>query len=269
MAQHIFMETHMKKSSFTLLVILFAISACEMTPTPQVTVISQGTVTLPPPTPTESPEPALPAEPKKYSEAELDQMTPKEKIEASPEIEGLIKSNVSTIKGELVIYRDENENAIKVFNLATAQELTLIEAEIAEIDLADGTKLESRAFTDSLTAVQFVADNSVWHNGDRHTGSAKLKNEGLLDGVIGLNILINVEKGRGIYPPYPEADNENWFLVFILEYPNKNGVDTGLVLTYIDKNFKEHAVVLNDPASDDSITSLSIKITREMELKIP
>jgi hypothetical protein len=63
MAQHIFMETHMKKSAFTLLAIIFSISACA-TPTPQVTVTSEITVTLPPPTPTETstPEPTLPPE---------------------------------------------------------------------------------------------------------------------------------------------------------------------------------------------------------------
>jgi len=217
----------------------------------------------------QSPEPALPAEAKKYSEAELDQMTPEEKIEVSPEIEGLIKSNVSTIKGELVIYRDENNKAIKAYNLSTAQEITLIEAGIAEIDLANGTKLESRAFTDSQTAVQYVADNSVWHNGDRQIVSAQLKADGIKDSVIALNLLINLKNGRGIYPPYPENENPNWFLIYIIEYPNNNNVDRGLILTYIDRDLNAQAVVLNDPDIDDSITGLSLKIKDEMKLKTP
>jgi hypothetical protein len=74
--------------------------------------------------------------------------------EAPNDIDGAIKSNFSTLKPNLIIYRDANGNAKQVFNLLNRDTSTLLEAGINEFTMrnpfnpsVDGKKGELYAFS--------------------------------------------------------------------------------------------------------------------------
>jgi len=95
----------------------------------------------------------------KLTPEQLASMTPEQKLASAPETIGdLERSNLSTVpdKDYLVLYRDENDKAIKVFNLLTAQELSLREAGIFEINMKDGRILEMASFESVQEAINYA-----------------------------------------------------------------------------------------------------------------
>jgi len=113
------------------------------TTTPDAPVVE--TPTLKPETPT-----PIPA----YSSEQLSQMTDAEKaniLNAAPATIGdLTKDNFSTIKNNLIIYRDSAGSAMLVFDLSINETSPLLDAGIIEFNLADGSKLEMIAFVPDI-----------------------------------------------------------------------------------------------------------------------
>ncbi|MDP1544854.1 MAG: hypothetical protein Q8L87_02445, partial [Anaerolineales bacterium] len=218
-------------------------------PAPQVTVTSEVAATLPPstaadtPTPVPSPTVTFTLTPVGFTLDQLANMSSEDKIAVTPDYEGFNKE-VSVVKNNIVIYRDENGNAIKVFDLITTQELTLSEAGIIELDMTDGTKWEMQLFTDSEEALEFVAENTKWFEGDRREVGLKLKQDGKLEGLIQKNKAvrnIKIKSGMGDFPPFDESDR--FFLMFTWEGPNG-----GLILSYfVDESGDFNAIFLDDP----------------------
>jgi hypothetical protein len=93
------------------------------------------------------------------SQEQLDQMTDEEKLKKAPEkMADLTKSNISTVKNNLVIYRDSETNAQKVFDLLTGKELTLPEAGIIEFKKDDGGKIEMLSFDTIQNALDYMVN---------------------------------------------------------------------------------------------------------------
>lgn len=261
----------MKNFVFTSSILAFILAACLPTsggaPVTQTSEVSQTSEVLPAApqvtvTLTPTPQPQLP---EKFDQAQIDSMTNDEKMAVAPEIKDLEKSNVSTVKGELVIYRDENGNAIKAYSLLTGKELSLLEAGITELDMNDGTKWELQLFTDSQEALKFIAENAEWFTGDRGEVGTKLKQDGKKEGLLQKNKSIkniDVNSGRGDYPPFEE--NDRFFLMYTWEGPNG-----GLVLSYlVDENGGFNAIFLDDPNILGSSGALINEI-RQTEFIIP
>ena len=81
------------------------------------------------------------------SPEQLADMTPEQKLAAAPEsADGYSVSNLSTVKDNLVIYRDADGKAAQVYDLTTGETLTLPEAGIAEFPMTNGEMYEMKSF---------------------------------------------------------------------------------------------------------------------------
>ncbi len=138
----------MKIKIISLLVFIFLSSCAPKAPaTPNVTVTFKVTVTSMPTetpsptfTPTFTPIPTL-------SPEQLADMTPAEKIAASPaSAEGYSVSNVSTVMDNIVIYRDADGKAMQVFNLLTGETSGMEDAPIVELPMTNGEYYEMKSF---------------------------------------------------------------------------------------------------------------------------
>lgn len=132
----------------------------------------------------------------------------------------------------------------------------------------DGTKWEMQLFTDSQEALQFVAENAEWYEGNKQIVSVKLTKEGRRDELMqNLKMInsINFNGGRGIFPPYPEEKNRNFFIVYFLEITGKDG----LVIAYLDKEVDYGVIFLDSPNIDENMTDLIREIQEEMEFTAP
>ncbi|MCE9645592.1 MAG: PT domain-containing protein [Chloroflexi bacterium] len=124
----------------------------------------------PSPSPTDAPTTTPSASPtplKAYSEEQLFQMADDEKLSKAPQIEDLVKSNVSTVRNNLVIYRNITGDAIKVYDLTIGKELTLQETGIIELALKDGGSFEMLSFQTAEDLIVYaINDGVVWKNGN-------------------------------------------------------------------------------------------------------
>ena len=145
------------------------IASSETLPAPSVTPLSTK---LPPTStpetiatdaPTETSEPTATAIPIEIvlSEEDFNNLTDEEKQKlwnnAPNELDGLTKSNFSTVLPYLILYRDANGDSQIALNLLTKEKSTLLEAGIAEFDLEskynfdyDGKKGELRLFVPEI-----------------------------------------------------------------------------------------------------------------------
>ena len=209
---------------------------------------SSPTPTQPAPTETATQTPTkIPTETPSPRAVDLELVTDEEKLALAPdEIGGLTKSNVSTIKNNLIIYRDVDGNAMQVYDLTTDKELTLPEAGIAELDLVDGSKLEMVAFSDKQEVMDFVAEDAMWFEGDKMDSYRNYpKFRGIIDEMFKIrDAVLGVipANGNSFTPPYPEKENLKWFNIFIYDVGNNR-----VIFLYPDKNGNAAVVFFDDP----------------------
>ncbi len=193
-----------------------------------------------------------------FVSVDLKNMSDDEKFAIAPEIEDIIKSNISTVKNNLIIYRGVNGNAVQVYDLTTGEELTLPEAGIAELDLVDGSKLEMVAFSDQQKMVDFVASNAMWFEIKKSninpiplTNEMKQKIMALRDRISG----IVPKNGAGLLPPYPMFeinDIKKYFRILIYDIGENE-----VVIIYPSKNNEPAVVFFDDPSLKNDRSSLT------------
>jgi hypothetical protein len=191
-----------------------------------------------------------------FSNEEIDRMTDEEKLAVAPKtISGFTKSNVSTIKNELVIYRDAEGKAVLVYNLSTGETFTLTEGGIIEFILTDGERLEMAYFEDSQEAIDFIASEAKWHTGDRtrvQTSWLSLSNRNAVE------TIKKLRKIPGYTPRYgftlPE-DTPNFFVISVVDLEN----DTLILSEKPDGTF--HAVIVEGSEIYGKIFNRELVIT--------
>jgi hypothetical protein len=181
----------------------------------------------------------------------------------------LAKSNISTVFGNLVIYRDAEGNAQRVMDIETGEVKELREAGIIELDLTTGDKLEMRFFDDAEEALYYVAENAHWFEGDRLEVNKKLRTGGLLSEYDARNhsiVGVNLKLFAGVFPPMDEKVHNEFFKLGILSYEND-----GAVLNFLkDENGAVETVFLDTPHRvDNSETVLDILFSEELKLEKP
>lgn len=166
-----------------------------------------------------------------YTENEISQMTPEQKLAAAPEIiDDLERSNLSTVpdKDYLVLYRNKEGIAIKVLNLLTAEELSLTDAGIIEFIMKDGQRLEMAYFEETQEAIDYAylvrgASGSTRENMQYKEAIKKYQ---MISGVNGSN--------------FPEEFNREYISGYevLFDSNNRNNIAFGVgVVSILDGSF--------------------------------
>jgi hypothetical protein len=173
-----------------------------------------------------------------YTESELSAMTDEEKIIAAPELEGLTKSNVSTLKGNLIIYRNAEGKAEKVYNLTNNAETTLLQAGIFEVPLTTGENWEMLGFETGQEAVDYavLVDHAQGTTMKMQTNKSVRKSEPRWYTV----------EGYKIVGGSPVFDNEGKFVFGVLV----THTSTGSMIIYLDQNDNCVVVYANQNADE-------------------
>jgi hypothetical protein len=183
-----------------------------------------------------------------YTEPELSAMTDEEKIKAAPELEGLTKSNVSTLKGNLIIYRNAEGKAEKVYNLTNNAETTLLQAGIFEVPLTTGENWEMLGFETGQEAIDYavLVDHAQSTTMDIQTNKSARKIEPRVYTIEGYEYVA----GRPIF------NTEDKFVFGVLI----TRASTGSMIVYLDQNDNCVTVYANQDAEEivDEISSRSI-----------
>ena len=157
----------MKIRSFTISLLAWIVysmnlTSCSALPASPTATTSPTQTPTPTTTSTETPAPTA-----TLSADKISQMTEEDKLAASPEIDGLTKSSVSTVEANLIIYRDAEGKAQKVYDLTSGKELTLQEGGVIEFDLKSGGTIELLSFESQKDIENYIVNVSgtIWLNG--------------------------------------------------------------------------------------------------------
>jgi hypothetical protein len=160
----------------------------------------------------------------------------------------LTKSNVSSVFPNLILYRDADGNAQKVFDIETGDVMDLREAGIIELDLTTGEKLEVRFFDDAEEAFKYIAEDNVHMVGrkfDYHLRYPEFLKYYQAMGEI-RKLIVGTSRFSGVSPSYPNNHNQ-FFGVNIMELDGE-----GVLLGFIHAEGSPDFVFMDIPDVDDT-----------------
>lgn len=212
-----------------------------------------------------------------YSQQDLEKMGNQQKIDAAPEIDGLEKARISSINPALVIYVNEKNEAIRVYNLTTSKESTPVEAGIIEFYLTDETIWEVKAFkpniktdTDPETVelrkqesvdemLNFIiSDGVAWGNDGNASGSQITKP--IADFIERLKKIPNREPVGGTLYPFDLNDLPNQFGIAYSRVTKPDGKEATIVKYAREDETRQ--IVYIDMSIDDLNRYLSTSTVR-------
>ncbi len=247
----------MKKVLFILFTLILASACSAPTAAPTATVPPRPTLTaIPTVVLTETPTATATAI--FFDPEELADMTNEAKIAAvPPSKDGYSASNVSSVKDNIVIYRDDTGKAVQAFDLLTGETKSLELAGIIELDLTDGNKREMLAFYDEQELVKYLSTASQWQTGDRFAFMDNvLKSKASHEYVPELKKILGMTHKFAISNPW-KSDDYVWMSLDSLELQG----DT--LVTFIDL-----AGNFNTLYVDANVNDLKKKLTTD-QLVIP
>jgi hypothetical protein len=142
--------------------------------------------------------------------------------------DGYTKGNESTVKDNLVVYRDVSGKAVEAYDLLTGKFESMAQAGIAEFSMKDGGKYEMQSYDTVEDALKYVSLHSKWVSGDiRTTEWFTFSNPKAVK--LG-KVLLSIPSYKPIGGPYADSLNP----IYTEIYAYKLG--GGTVIIYQDNN---------------------------------